>query len=156
MSVVADSSRLPFRSACLDFILCTAVLEHVVDLPATVREIKRCLVPGGEIYIDVPFLQPFHADPTDYRRYTLPGLQQLFKEYRCMDCGVSVGPFSGIAMILRKIPAAGIANPKLALAVEAAAGWATFWIKYLDRLFPSGQAMHKVASGVYFYGKLGH
>ncbi|HPN34627.1 MAG TPA: class I SAM-dependent methyltransferase [bacterium] len=155
VTVVADSSRLPFRSACLDFILCTAVLEHVVDLAATVSEIKRCLVPGGEIYIDVPFLQPFHADPADYRRYTLPGLRQLFQEYHCMDCGVSVGPFSGIAMILRKIPAAGIANQKLALAVEAVAGWATFWLKYLDRLFPSGQVMHKVASGVYFYGKHG-
>jgi len=156
VSVVADSSRLPFRPACLDFILCTAVLEHVVDLPSTAAEIKRCLLPGGEIYIDVPFLQPFHADPTDYRRYTLPGLQQLFQAYRCIDSGVSVGPFSGIAMLLRKIPAAGIANPKLALAVEAIVGWATFWIKYLDRLFPSGQAMHKVASGVYFHGKLGH
>lgn len=154
VDIVADAAHLPFKQKCFGFILCTAVLEHVQDLTATVEEIRRCLCEGGEIFIDMPFLQPFHADPTDYRRYTLTGLHQLFNEYHCLESGASVGPFSGIAMILRKIAAAGCGEGKTALAAEAIAGWLTFWVKYFDLLLPKTRAMHKVASGLYFYGRI--
>lgn len=154
VDIVADAAHLPFKEHSFGFILCTAVLEHVQDLPATLAEMKRCLPVGGEIFIDVPFLQPFHADPTDYRRYTLAGLRQLFKDYQCLDSGASVGPFSGMAMILRKISAACFGEGKPAMAAEAVAGWLTFWIKYLDLLLPKKQTMHKVASGLYFHGKI--
>jgi SAM-dependent methyltransferase len=152
ITVLANSAHLPFKSSAFSFILCTAVLEHVSDVHSTLQEIDRCLAVDGEIYIDVPFMQPFHADPNDFRRYTLIGLRQLMRSYVSIDSGVSVGPFSGLAMYLRKIPAAFF-HGGLALAVEAIAGWLTFWLKYLDYIVPVTRNLHGVASGIFFHGK---
>jgi hypothetical protein len=131
------------------------VLEHVTDVHSTLQEIDRCLAINGEIYIDVPFLQPFHADPNDFRRFTLIGLRQIMHSYAPIDSGVSVGPFSGLAMYLRKIPACFF-HGWPALAVEAVTGWLTFWIKYLDYIVPVTRNMHGVASAIFYHGKRVH
>lgn len=152
LSVIADSAHLPFKSGAFSFILCTAVLEHVTDVASTLQEIERCLAVDGEIYVDVPFMQPFHADPNDFRRFTLIGLRQILRAYEPVDSGVSVGPCSGLAMYLRKIPAScfhGVA----AMAVEAVAGWLTFWLKYLDYFMPMTRNSHGVASAIFFHGR---
>jgi SAM-dependent methyltransferase len=152
ISVVADSAHLPFKNRSFSFILCTAVLEHVTDVHSTLQEIKRCLAMDGEIYIDVPFMQPFHADPNDFRRFTLIGLRQIMQSYEHLDSGVSVGPFSGLAMYMRKIPASFF-HGLPAMALEAVAGWLTFWIKYFDYVIPMTRNAHGVASALFFHGK---
>jgi hypothetical protein len=40
-------------------------------------EFRRLLVEDGHVIIAVPFLQPFHPTPLDFRRYTRTGLEQL-------------------------------------------------------------------------------
>lgn len=50
-----DFTRLSFQDAELGYILTFDVLEHVPDYPAALRESYRCLRPGGQILISVPF-----------------------------------------------------------------------------------------------------
>jgi hypothetical protein len=56
------------------------VLEHVRYPFEAAREIIRVTKPGGRIYADVPFLQPYHGYPAHYYNMTHQGLANLFSE----------------------------------------------------------------------------
>jgi ubiquinone/menaquinone biosynthesis C-methylase UbiE len=51
--VEADAHKLPFKNASFDVVVCTEVLEHVVNPEAVMREIKRVLMPGGKAVIEM-------------------------------------------------------------------------------------------------------
>lgn len=55
----------------------TQVFEHIPYPWLVIREIHRILKPGGIAIITAPFLQPYHADPHDYYRYTVEGMEAL-------------------------------------------------------------------------------
>lgn len=74
---LCDLTAIPKPDKSYDAILCNAVLEHVPNPQAVMAELQRLLTPGGSLIVSVPFLQPFHPTPFDFRRYTLTGLQQL-------------------------------------------------------------------------------
>jgi len=76
-AIVGSLDAMPFAAASFDSILCNAVLEHVASVDAVVRELVRVLRPGGYMVLAVPFLQPFHECPLDFRRYTRDGLVEL-------------------------------------------------------------------------------
>lgn len=75
--VVGPLEAMPFADGTFDSVLCNAVLEHVADAEASMRELARVVRPGGHVVVAVPFLQPFHACPADFRRYTADGLGDL-------------------------------------------------------------------------------
>ncbi len=72
-----DLAAIPKPDSFYDAVICNAVLEHVPDPEAVMLEFHRLLVPGGSLVVSVPFLQPFHPTPFDFRRYTRSGLEQL-------------------------------------------------------------------------------
>ena len=74
---LCDLGDIPKPDGAYDAILCNAVLEHVPDPEKVMAEFQRLLVPGGTLVVSVPFLQPFHPTPFDFRRYTKSGLEQL-------------------------------------------------------------------------------
>jgi SAM-dependent methyltransferase len=76
-AVIGSLESMPFAAAQFDTVLCNAVLEHVADVSAVVAEIARVTKAGGHVILAVPFLQPFHQCPQDYRRYTADGLAAL-------------------------------------------------------------------------------
>lgn len=78
--IVCDGDNLPFKDNSFDFILSLAVLEHVKNPWIHAEEIIRVLKPGGIIYVDVPFLQPYHGYPHHYYNMTTKGLQNLFNK----------------------------------------------------------------------------
>lgn len=76
-AVIGSLEAMPFDDARFDTILCNAVLEHVEHAEAVVGELARVLRPGGHAVLAVPFLQPYHECPRDFRRYTKEGLVAL-------------------------------------------------------------------------------
>jgi len=76
-ALIGQLEKMPFVTADFDSILCSAVLEHVEAPEPVIREIVRVLRPGGHLLVAIPFLQPFHPCPGDFRRYTREGMRKL-------------------------------------------------------------------------------
>jgi SAM-dependent methyltransferase len=76
--VMAPACRYPIADASLDGIGCFAVLEHVTEPWTAAAEFRRMLKPGGQVFIDYPFLVPVHGYPSHYYNATREGLRRLF------------------------------------------------------------------------------
>lgn len=63
---VCDLTAIPVPSGVLDAILCTEVLEHVVDPMAVLKEFSRLLKPGGRLLLTAPMLSFLHMEPYHY------------------------------------------------------------------------------------------
>jgi SAM-dependent methyltransferase len=76
-AIIGSLESTPFDSNSFDSIICNAVLEHVPNVHRVMDELSRILKPGGNLIAAIPFLQPLHLVPTDFRRYTSDGLKEL-------------------------------------------------------------------------------
>lgn len=56
-------------------VLSTQVLEHVANVQGYLREAHRVLRPGGLIFCSTHGASILHRHPTDFRRWTIDGLQ---------------------------------------------------------------------------------
>jgi SAM-dependent methyltransferase len=153
VNVVGDGASLPFADNCFDAVICQAVLEHVRDPQSVVAEIGRVLQTGGDVYAEIPFLQGFHAAPFDYQRYTLPGIEYLFRNFQKVNSGVCVGPSSTLAWILREYLSLLVGRGKIRSVAAQLFGWLTFWVKYLDVWLARHPQAHIIASGLFYEGR---
>jgi SAM-dependent methyltransferase len=64
-----------------DLVLCTEVLEHVLDWPAAWTNLGRLLAPGGRLIITCPFIYPLHEEPYDFWRPTPHALRRFAERY---------------------------------------------------------------------------
>lgn len=79
--VLGVAERFPFKDNTFDVVFSFAVLEHVKEPFACAAETVRVLKPGGILYCQVPFLQPFHGYPHHYYNMTQLGLWNLFSQH---------------------------------------------------------------------------
>lgn len=151
IDIVADAHQLPFRDESVDMILFKNVLEHVRNPLQVLSEIFRVLKKGGFLYMKAPFLQPYHAVPDDYQRYTVSGFKELMKPYEELEFGISVGPGSSLSWILREYLAiaTSLGNQKFYHLGLYFWGWFTFWLKYTDIFFRSNRLADRLASAWY-------
>ncbi len=70
--------EIPTENESFDSALCTAVLEHLEEPEAAIRECHRVLKPGGIALYTVPFIWHLHEEPRDFFRYSKYGLAYLF------------------------------------------------------------------------------
>lgn len=61
-----------------DHIECTSVLEHAHRPWLVAQNLERLLVPGGTLYLTVPFVWRVHDYPSDYWRFTANGVLEMF------------------------------------------------------------------------------
>lgn len=155
VQVVGDAHRLPFGDASLDGIISTALLEHVEHPEPILAEMQRVVRPGGRVYVEVPFLQGYHPDPIDMRRYTRPGLEQKVSEagFTIVESGVSGGPFSMLAWMLREFPGSLTSSKTGYFVAKFISGWLTFWVKYLDAFARRASNAQILADGFYVLGE---
>lgn len=66
LDYVCDVVSIPIETGKLDAILCTEVIEHVVDPMAVIREFARLLKPGGKLLLTSPLLSHLHMEPYHY------------------------------------------------------------------------------------------
>jgi SAM-dependent methyltransferase len=81
IDIYSPLHNIPVADGFFDCIICNAVLEHVENPQAVMKEFNRVCKPGGYLLLAVPFMQPEHLDPTDFQRYTLDGLKTLAREH---------------------------------------------------------------------------
>jgi len=74
-----DGGRWPAVTHDADVVLCTEVLEHVLDPASMLREAFAALKPGGRLLLTVPFAARWHFVPHDYWRYTPSSLKHLLE-----------------------------------------------------------------------------
>lgn len=146
--VRADAARLPFRSQTFDAVIATALLEHVPHPQRVVREIHRVLKPHGTAYIEVPFLEGYHADPDDFQRFTFRGLEVLLHRFEILQREVCVGPNSALSWMLREYPSAWLGSPRAALAIKFFAAWLSLPLKYLDYAMARRPGAFRIAAGL--------
>ena len=79
IDVVCDGETYPFENETFDKIMLRCILEHVKKPLNILKECNRILKPNGKIVIEVPFVNPIHAAPDDYLRFTPNGLIELVK-----------------------------------------------------------------------------
>lgn len=75
-----DGRNLPIRTASVDWILSSEVLEHVNEPDMFIKEMNRVIKDGGEVILSTPQTWGLHEEPFDYYRYTKYGLKYLFEK----------------------------------------------------------------------------
>ncbi len=58
-----DGIHIPYEDNVFDGVLCTQVLEHVVDIDLLLAECNRVIRLGGSLVVSVPFLYSEHEQP---------------------------------------------------------------------------------------------
>jgi SAM-dependent methyltransferase len=150
VTLVGDAHRLPFEDGSIDGLICQAVIEHVKNPQKVVDEAQRVLKPGGVLYLEVPFLQGFHADPYDFQRYTLEGLRVLTHQFDERVSGVSVGPVCALIWLLRDGLSSCFTNSYLYFFSRFTLGWLLSPFRYLDFLVRHNRAATRLACEYYF------
>jgi ubiquinone/menaquinone biosynthesis C-methylase UbiE len=89
----ADAQALPFPDGCFDLVLCFAVLPHLVDLEAALKELSRVLRPSGRFAVGHLMgsaeLNAFHhsmGEPLTHD--TLPPVESLAQTLRQLGATV--------------------------------------------------------------------
>ncbi len=150
--LTCDIHAVPLPDASFDAVFCTGTLEHVENPPVVLSEIRRLLAPGGLAHIEVPFLQPYHADPADYWRWTLPGLELLCTRagFEKIESGAHIGPASALNWVMNELALSVAGRGRVGTALALGLRVAGFPLLALDR-FARGAA--GAAAGVYFVGR---
>jgi len=68
-----------------DAILCTEVLEHVVDPFAAIREIRRIVKVGGYVLFSTPLNARIHGPVPDCWRFTEFGLKLMLRDFEMIE-----------------------------------------------------------------------
>jgi hypothetical protein len=68
-----------------DAILCLSVLEHVPHFWETIPRLHAALRPGGQLFVSVPTVFPYHDEPHDYYRFTEYGVRLMLSDFRHLD-----------------------------------------------------------------------
>lgn len=66
-------------AAEFDHIDCMSVLEHTKRPWLVTTNLERLLLPGGTLYLTMPFIWREHAYPSDYWRCSIAGIRSLFR-----------------------------------------------------------------------------
>lgn len=152
VDVISDT-KLPFRNDTVDLLFSLAVLEHMKQPDRAVSEMFRCLKPQGEVLVFVPFMQPVHAAPHDYQRWTEAGLRELFKEFDVIKGGVGAGPTSGLLWVLQHWIATllSFGNSTIHDLILVMLMVSTFPLKHFDIILEHFDQGKAISSGVYLH-----
>ena len=138
-------SLIQLADAGFELVLCTEVLEHVLDWPSAWANLHRLLAPGGRLIITCPFVYPLHEEPYDFWRATPHSLRRFAErfgfnilEQRTLGDGFDA---------LGTINAANTPDPAVSgLAAKVLATFARKGRKLLHRLLRSDRIRRALAS----------
>jgi SAM-dependent methyltransferase len=152
-ALICDAHDIPLADASLDGLVAQAVLEHVVDPHAAVREIHRVLKPGGLVYAETPFMQQMHGGRYDFERFTYWGHRRLFRDFSEVDSGVACGPAMALAWSYTYFLRSFARSRRMRHILSFVGSLTSFWLLPFDRLLVNRPNALATASGYYFLGR---
>lgn len=147
VDIVADIAHAPLKTGCADHVILDSVIEHVPDPASVIAEARRILKPGGRIFINVPFMLPYHGYPGHYQNFARDGLRHLLREFSNVDVRPTFGPMTAWVNMTAETFAVLVAGER-GTAYVVAKGVALlpiFWMKYLDWFFAGKERAHRLA-----------
>jgi len=139
---VGDIHKLPFENESFDNCICNTVLEHVEDPEQVMKEIYRILKRNGKLLVSIPFLQEYHPDPEDYRRFTPVGFKEFIekKGFKVLkiygDSGIlNVLEYLSFGGFVRRIKLGSKKNFPLGYFYIVFLGFLFFLFKFFNLLF---------------------
>jgi SAM-dependent methyltransferase len=103
VQVVCDAHNLCFGDGVFDVVLCTEVLEHLVDPRRAIGEMHRVLRGGGTLLLTTRFLFPIHDSPGDYYRFTRFGLEHLLMGFGAAEIEEETNPIGTLAVLIQRL-----------------------------------------------------
>ena len=94
--------QLPVPDGSFEIVLCNQVLEHCLDPPQAIRELRRVVAPGGCVLASTHGVEVYHPSPEDLWRWTHTGLERLFAG-NAEWASLSVRPAGGTTACLGKL-----------------------------------------------------
>lgn len=151
--LVVDAHDIPFADGTFHGAVAQATLEHVLDPVRCVEEVRRVLVSGGLLYVEIPFLQPVHGGRYDFTRFSHAGVRWVLNGFEELRSGAVCGPGSAASYSLSYL-LKSFGRSHVSRAVLYRLGLVlTFWLKYLDLLLVGNVAALDAASSIYFLGR---
>lgn len=147
VDIVADIASVPLENQSADLVILDSVIEHVPDPARVVSEARRLLKSGGRLFINCPFIFPYHGYPNHFQNFTRDGLQHLLREFSSCDIQTTFGPMTAWVNMTAESFAVIVAGER-GLWYMAAKGLAMlpiFWLKYLDAIFGRMERSHRIA-----------
>lgn len=96
---VCDIHELPASLGEFDAIICNAVLQYCHSPETVAKQFHRVLRPGGYLFVDAPWVQPFCPDTPDRFRFSEDALRQIFADFEILTIGPSIRSGSAFAML---------------------------------------------------------
>lgn len=94
--MVGSVLDIPVSNDTFGGVICTEVIEHVMDPASAIREIYRVSKPGSLLYLTAPMSWGLHYEPNDYYRFTKYGLIAILEQggYRVLETRQIGGVFT--------------------------------------------------------------
>lgn len=99
VDVVCDIHDLPNSLGEFDAIICNAVLQYCRNPETVAKQFYRVLKPGGYLFVDAPWVQPFCPNMPDRFRFSQDALKQIFSDFQILKMGPSIRSGSAFAML---------------------------------------------------------
>ena len=100
-AVAASLTEIPIKSASIDLVLCSEVLEHIDDDQSALDELCRVLTPGGWLLISVP-TPPAVYDHNHVREgYTAADLTRMLRDRGLGVVEVAYCMYGSFKLVLR-------------------------------------------------------
>jgi hypothetical protein len=154
-------TKLPYEECTFDNCICIDVLGSVENPFLLSRDIYRVLVPGGNMYVEAPFLSPYTTSENDYYRFTPRGLYKLFDKMDVHSIGIANGPGSAVHWITSIYDAlrfdvdgdyetmgTRVANPDYEISRKVL-GMHNEYLKYTDELYSRKEHACTIACSLY-------
>lgn len=103
--VVADATRLPFRSGVFATVVCSEVLEHVPDDRGALREMAGVMKKGGSLIMTFPHKRGYFAVDDRFvnhlRRYEIHEMEERLREVglKPLEMQKVLGPLEKVTMM---------------------------------------------------------
>lgn len=111
LDIISDVTAIPRPDGSFDAVLCTEVIEHIVNPIEAIKEFARLLKPGGQLLLTAPFCSMTHFAP--YHFYS--GYNRFFYETVLSQQGFDIAEmeengnyFEYLAQELKRVEAIGI------------------------------------------------